>query len=157
MKQTVNSEINSRQYPLYPIPAVSGFVVSQNAVLLVKRNQEPAKDMWAFPGGVIQTGELPEEALKREVFEECNIEIAVRQFLKVQSHVFKDHQDKVKYHYLILTYLCHAKSQSGIANSDISQLKWHACTKPVNDTLAPGIQKILTQYRHLIIGEEASF
>ena len=39
-------------------------------VLLIRRGHEPCKDKLAFPGGFVEYGEDPEDAVKRELFEE---------------------------------------------------------------------------------------
>lgn len=42
-------------------------------VLLIRRGEEPWKGCWAFPGGFVDFGEKPEDAVARELSEECNI------------------------------------------------------------------------------------
>ncbi|MBT4058764.1 MAG: NUDIX hydrolase [Euryarchaeota archaeon] len=42
-------------------------------VLLIRRGHEPWKGCWAFPGGFVDVGEKPEDAVARELLEECNI------------------------------------------------------------------------------------
>ena len=42
-------------------------------VLLVKRDAEPFKDMWAIPGGFVRIDESLEDAAKRELVEETNV------------------------------------------------------------------------------------
>ena len=42
-------------------------------VLLIRRGHEPCKDMLAFPGGFVEYGEDPEDAVKRELLEETGI------------------------------------------------------------------------------------
>lgn len=42
-------------------------------ILLIKRNSEPFKDMWAIPGGFVQNGETLEQAANRELFEETGV------------------------------------------------------------------------------------
>ena len=45
----------------------------EREVLLIRRGHEPWKGCWAFPGGFVDVGERPEDAVARELFEECNI------------------------------------------------------------------------------------
>ena len=45
-----------------------------NEILLIKRLNEPFKDCWALPGGFVDENEDLEQAARRELFEETNIE-----------------------------------------------------------------------------------
>jgi len=56
-----------------PIRAVSTVLVSGPRLLLVRRGHAPARGMYAFPGGRIENGETPEQAARRELFEETGL------------------------------------------------------------------------------------
>lgn len=57
-----------------PIPCVDLLVTDpQNRILLVKRNNEPAKGEWWFPGGRVHYGELRKDAAVRKLQEECGL------------------------------------------------------------------------------------
>ena len=61
---------------------VGGLVVQQNgdgeeAVLLIQRNEEPAKGRWTIPGGYVEHDETAEVAVVREVKEETGIDCEV--------------------------------------------------------------------------------
>ena len=58
------------------------------------------KDWWEFPGGKIESGETPEEALKREIREELATEIEVGKLLTTVKY------DYPKFHLTMHCYLC---------------------------------------------------
>lgn len=45
-----------REYPETPIPVVAAVVFSGDAVLLVRRENEPSRGMWGLPGGSSSLG-----------------------------------------------------------------------------------------------------
>ena len=57
-------------------------VIRQNGkIFATQRGYGEWKDGWEFPGGKIETGETPEAALKREIQEELDTEISVKEAL----------------------------------------------------------------------------
>jgi 8-oxo-dGTP diphosphatase len=54
-----------------------GLVTMGRQVLLVQRAVEPGKGLWALPGGFMDAGEMPDEALRREVMEETGVAVDV--------------------------------------------------------------------------------
>ena len=55
-------------------------VIRQNGkIFATQRGYGEWKDGWEFPGGKIETGETPEEALRREIQEELDTEISVKE------------------------------------------------------------------------------
>lgn len=58
-----------------PAPASTAIISKNRSILLVKRKFEPAAGTWCLPGGFIEYGESPLEALKREVFEETGLDV----------------------------------------------------------------------------------
>ncbi len=63
---------------IFWIPVVAAFLRKENRVLVGRRPKGSLEDRWEFPGGKIESGESPEQALKRELKEEIGIE--ARQF-----------------------------------------------------------------------------
>lgn len=61
-----------------PKVAVVGLVTRGERVLLVRRAFEPARGMWALPGGFMDGHEPAAEALRRELAEETGVEICVQ-------------------------------------------------------------------------------
>jgi len=67
-----------------PVLVVAAVCIDGDRVLLTQR---PAgthlAGAWEFPGGKMEPGESPEEALVREMREECGVEVAVGEALDV--------------------------------------------------------------------------
>ena len=66
-----------------PIPSVEAIIVKDDSFLLLKRNNEPVKDCWWFPGGRIRKNETLKEALTREIMEETGPELTESKLLNV--------------------------------------------------------------------------
>ncbi len=60
-----------------PKVAVIALVIADGAVLLVRRAVDPGRGLWSLPGGYMDAGEMPAEALQREVDEEVGLAIDV--------------------------------------------------------------------------------
>ncbi len=59
------------------VQVVAAIIVKDHKVLSTKRGYGEFKGGWEFPGGKIEEGEQPEEALVREIQEELEVEIKV--------------------------------------------------------------------------------
>ncbi|WP_157015168.1 NUDIX hydrolase [Mesorhizobium xinjiangense] len=55
------------------IPAVSVALRDGGRLLLVRRGREPARGLYAFPGGRVESGETAETAARRELGEETGL------------------------------------------------------------------------------------
>lgn len=64
------------------ILAVSAAIRRGDRFLLVRRGREPARGLFAFPGGRIEAGESAEDAVRRELMEETGTEAGALAFLR---------------------------------------------------------------------------
>ncbi|MFD1174952.1 NUDIX domain-containing protein [Paenibacillus puldeungensis] len=65
-----------------PRLGVGAVILNDNhEILLVLRNREPEKDTWSIPGGKIELYETLEEGVVREIKEEVNLEVEVKELL----------------------------------------------------------------------------
>lgn len=72
--------------PLW-IPVVAGFLRRGDKILLGKRPEgHNLAGLWEFPGGKIELGELPEQALRRELREEVGVEAEIGPLVLVFTH-----------------------------------------------------------------------
>lgn len=54
---------------------VAGILESESTILIAQRGCEEHFGQWEFPGGKIEDGESPPQALKREILEELGVEV----------------------------------------------------------------------------------
>ncbi len=63
------------------VRVVAAVIRKDDKIFATQRGYGEFKDGWEFPGGKIEKGETPEQALAREIKEELDIEIKVGKFL----------------------------------------------------------------------------
>ncbi len=113
-----------REYPDRPIVGVGAVVVREGAVLLVKRASEPLKGQWSLPGGAVELGETLREAIKREVREETGLEIDILDVIEVFDRISRDAENRPRYHYVLIDFLCAAVAGSSQPGSDVAAVAW---------------------------------
>jgi 8-oxo-dGTP diphosphatase len=96
----------SRQYPAQPIVGVGAVIIQEGRVVLVKRRFEPLAGQWSLPGGRLELGETLEAGLAREMLEETGLEVQVGPVVDVFDRILLDPERKVRYHYVLIDYLC---------------------------------------------------
>lgn len=74
---------------------------SSGEILLLLRNKEPEKGCWSIPGGKVEMFETLEEAIKREVKEEVNVDIEIIKLITVTNHIISEEQT----HWVAPTFL----------------------------------------------------
>lgn len=78
----------------------------EGRIFATQRGYGDYKDGWEFPGGKIEQGETPEEALKREVWEELETKIVVERLIQTVDY------DYPTFHLTMHCFWCHIGSGS---------------------------------------------
>jgi ADP-ribose pyrophosphatase len=105
---------------------VGAIVVKDGRVLLARRGKEPSYGLWSVPGGAVHLGERLEEATKRELREECGIEIELTPVIEVIERMVRDPDGKVQYHYVIVDYLARWVSGELAPSAEALEARWVA-------------------------------
>ncbi|MBR5039131.1 MAG: 8-oxo-dGTP diphosphatase MutT [Prevotella sp.] len=78
----------------------------EGRVFATQRGYGEWQDFWEFPGGKMEPGESPEEALKREIWEELETKIVVEQLVTTVEY------DYPRFHLTMHCFWCHVESGS---------------------------------------------
>lgn len=82
------------------IEVVAAIICKDDKIFATQRGYGDFKDWWEFPGGKMELGETPEEALQREILEELSTEISVDKYICTVEY------DYPKFHLTMHCYLC---------------------------------------------------
>ena len=113
-----------REYPTSPVAGVAAVVFKDSEVLLVRRGNEPSRGLLGIPGGVVDLGQTAEAAIVREVKEETGIEVVPLRVLDVFDSIVRDDGGGIRYHYVLLEFLCEPVGGELKAASDVSDALW---------------------------------
>jgi len=110
------------------IEVVAAIISKDDRIFATQRGYGEWKDWWEFPGGKIEQGETPEEALKREIREELSAEISIDQFLCTVDY------DYPTFHLTMHCYLCSLQKESlrlneheaalWLTRDELNNVKW---------------------------------
>ncbi|MFZ0798914.1 MAG: NUDIX hydrolase [Terriglobales bacterium] len=119
-----------REYPESPLVGVGAVIVDDRQhdrrVLLIRRGQPPLLGEWSLPGGVLECGETLREAVVREAREETGLVVETREMLGVYERVIRGDEGRVRYHYVLIDFLCRPVGGDLKAGSDAADVRWFA-------------------------------
>lgn len=128
-----------------PKTAIDAIILESNeSIVLITRGVPPYKGYWALPGGFVELGEEVEDAVKREIREETNLEIELIKLVGVYS----DPQRDPRGHIISIAYLCRRKGK-------IESLKGGDDAKEAKVYQRQQIEKLELAFDHNIILRDA--
>jgi len=121
-----------REYPESPLVGVGAVIVDrqhdhhrdENRVLLIRRGQAPLLGEWSLPGGVLECGETLREAVAREVREETGLVVETSEMLGVYERLIRGDEGRMRYHYVLIDFLCRPTGGDLKAGSDAAEVRW---------------------------------
>ena len=108
-----------------PILIVNAFIKKEDKYLAIKRAKEVEVGCWETPGGRVKPNEKVEDALKREIKEEVNVDVKINKFLGFGEGVNCSTELKFDIHRFVLYFECEIVSGSiKFDQKEISDHKW---------------------------------
>lgn len=105
MVHSAETNSSDKQKGMTQVEVVAAIIHDANGqVFATQRGYGDYKDFWEFPGGKIEAGETPEEALKREIWEELETRIVVERLVTTVEW------DYPQFHLTMHSYWCSVES-----------------------------------------------
>jgi len=114
----------NREYPERPIVGAGALMIENGKLLLIKRGAKPGQGRWSIPGGIVELGERVQDAIVREVKEECGLDIEVEELMDVFDSITRDEKGRIQYQFVVVNFL--AKIKGGILKNadDVLEARW---------------------------------
>ena len=127
------------------IKVAAAIIIHDNQIFATQRGYGEFKDGWEFPGGKIEEGETPQEALVREIKEELDTEIEVKDFLETVEY------DYPEFHLSMDCFFCTIKSGE-LVLKEHEAAKWLTVETldsvdwlPADEALVQGMKKYMKE------------
>ena len=115
---------DARAYPQRPFLAVSGAIIRQDKVLIVRRAKPSFNGLYTLPGGVVEPGETLDAALRREVMEEIALPIEPVAFAGHREIIVHDADGRVARHFVVMAFACRWIKGEPVLNDELAEARW---------------------------------
>ena len=101
--------------------ATKSIILLKSKALIIQRSSDAKidPDIWEFVGGTLEFGESLKECLRREIWEEINIDVEIQELLYATTFIINELRQAV-----ILTYLCTTTSEQIALSSEHKNYMW---------------------------------
>lgn len=125
------------------VNVVAAVIQKDDRILATQRGYGEFRDWWEFPGGKIEQGETPEEALKREILEELRMQVRVEDLLGTIEYDYPDFHLSMQCFRAEIEegapVLTEHEAVRWLRKDELDQVRW----LPADETIIDTIRKIM--------------
>ncbi|MGA7292754.1 MAG: NUDIX hydrolase [Terriglobales bacterium] len=143
-----------REYPDNPLVGVGAIIVealsnhhgdpqAEPRVLLIRRGTQPLLGEWSLPGGVLECGETLRAGVIREAREETGLIVETDEMLGIYERIVPAGDGRIRYHYVLIDFLCHQVGGNLQADSDAAEVRWFTREELAALNLAPDTNEVV--------------
>jgi 8-oxo-dGTP diphosphatase len=142
--------------PVTPVPGLvlvsAGVLVERGRVLLSQRKAgSHLAGTWELPGGKVEPGEDPRDALVRELKEEVGVDVVVGDILEVTFHIYRDgHADGAKAVLLLFYSVTRSEGSPEPSAIDVAAVSWAGLADLEPSRFPPADVDVLRKVRALL-------
>lgn len=130
------------------ITVVIGLIRNEDGKILLQKRLDTlipaANEKWELPGGRVEFGELPEEALVREVREEAGCAIGIQQLLPlVQSPIWERTDDKILQVFVLCYIAEYLDGEPKSSDPKVAEISWFSKEEALKLDLLKGIREFI--------------
>lgn len=128
------------------IDVVAAVICRKESILVAQRRKGDLHGKWEFPGGKVEPGEEPREALEREIFEEFSVRIRTEEF--VASAEFFIGETPARLHAYFAEYI-----SGDFDPADHQEVRWVGADELLRMDLAPPDVPVAERLAEILAGE----
>lgn len=121
---------------------VAGLIVRDDRRVLIAQRPEGKKRAgeWEFPGGKAEPGEMPEEALARELMEELGVRVTIEPAIERVEHVYPDLRVEVHF------FPCRLGDGEQVERREHARLEWVEADRLADFTFVEADRALLPRF-----------
>lgn len=128
-------------YRMKKLKVVAAVIEKKDKILIAQRLKGDLEGRWEFPGGKYEENETGEQAIRREIREEFDVDLIVKEYLFTIEHQYPD------FHLVMDCFRCKLEDEN-ITLHDHKAIRWIDPYEKAD--YAPADMKVIEEYRKLL-------